>query len=155
WGITASLSEHKIKEFNEFFDEYDANFDWIGQQQNVYKNTAIAFAPNLIVGNEFSYRVFRNFDIALNSKYVSKQYLDNTGNEARKLDAFFVNDIRLSQQFKALGLKNIGLGIQINNIFNEKYESNGYTYGYVYDSNLITENFYFPQAGTNFMFSFN
>lgn len=155
WGITASLSKHRIKEFNEFFDEYDVNFDWIGQQQNVYKNTAIAFAPNFILGNEFTYRPFKNFDISLNSKCVSKQYLDNTSNEARKLDAFFVNDIRFSHQFKVLQLRNIELGLQINNIFNEKYESNGYTYGYVYDSNLITENFYFPQAGTNFMFSLN
>jgi iron complex outermembrane receptor protein len=31
------------------------------------------------------------------------------------------------------------------------YESNGYTYGYLYDGQLIQENFYFPQAGTNFI----
>ncbi|WP_353139013.1 TonB-dependent receptor [Pseudopedobacter sp.] len=155
WGINASLSDHKIKEFHEYFDEYDANFDWIGQQQNVYKNTDIAFAPKFIAGNEFAYKPLKGFELALLSKYVSKQYLDNTANENRKLDAFFVNDVRLAYQFEALGLRNIGLGLQVNNIFNEKYESNGYTWGYIYNGNRVTENFYFPQAGTSFMFSLN
>ncbi|ADY53645.1 TonB-dependent receptor [Pseudopedobacter saltans DSM 12145] len=155
WGVNASLSDHKIKEFHEFFDEYDANFAPIGQQENVYKNTNIAFAPKFIAGNEFAYKPCKGVEAAFISKYVSKQYLDNTSNEARKLDAFFVNDIRLGYQFQALGLRNIGLALQVNNIFNEKYESNGYTYGYIFDGNLVTENFYFPQAGTSFMFSLN
>ncbi len=155
WAINASLSDHKIKEFREFFDEYDSDFEWIGQQENIYKNTDIAFAPKFIGGNEFAYKPFRGFEAALLSKFVSKQYLDNTSNEARKLDTFFVHDVRLTYQLKALGLRNIGLGLQINNILNEKYESNGYSYGYIYDGSLVTENFYFPQAGTNFMFSLN
>lgn len=155
WALNASLSQHRIKEFHEFFDEYDANFDWIGQQENMHKNTDIAFSPSLIAGNEFTYRPMTGVDISLSSKYVSKQFLDNTSNDTRKLDAFFVNNIRLGYQLKALGLRNIGLGLQVNNIFNEKYESNGYTYGYLFKGDLVTENFYFPQAGTNFMFSLN
>lgn len=155
WGVTASLSQHKIKEFHAFIDEYDANWTLIGQKEDIYKNTDIGFSPNFIAGNEFIYHPLKGFDIAFNSKYVSKQYLDNTSNETKRLDAFFVNDLRLGYQFKALGLRNIGLGLQVNNIFNEKYESNGYTYSTILDSNLITENFYFPQAGTNFMFSLN
>ena len=155
WAINASLSDHKIKEFKEFFDEYDADFNPIGQQENSYRNTNIAFAPNFIAGNEFAYKPFKGFEAALISKYVSKQYLDNTSNENRKLDAFFTNDVRLTYQLKALGLRNIGLGLQVNNILNEKYENNGYTWGYIYDGNRVTENFYFPQAGTNFMFSLN
>ncbi len=47
----------------------------------------------------------------------------------------------------------VNLSLLVNNIFNEKYESNGYTFGYIYDNNLITENYYYPQAGTNFLLS--
>jgi iron complex outermembrane receptor protein len=39
----------------------------------------------------------------------------------------------------------------LNNVLNEEYESNGYTYGYFLGSERISENFYFPQAGTNFL----
>ena len=43
----------------------------------------------------------------------------------------------------------------ISNIFNKKYEPNGYTYSYIYSGQIITENFYFPMAGTNFMLGVN
>jgi hypothetical protein len=33
---------------------------------------------------------------------------------------------------------------QLNNVFNRKYEPNGYTYSYFYGGQLITENFLFP-----------
>src|SRR5690606_29152380 len=65
WAINASISDHKIKEFREFFDEYDAAFNWIGQQENIYKNTNIAFAPKFIAGNEFAYKPFKGFEAAL------------------------------------------------------------------------------------------
>jgi iron complex outermembrane recepter protein len=44
----------------------------------------------------------------------------------------------------------LNLSLLINNIFNHEYESNGYTYSYLYEGK-ITENFVFPQAGVNFL----
>jgi iron complex outermembrane receptor protein len=45
----------------------------------------------------------------------------------------------------------------VNNVFNELYEPNGYTFSYFVPGEtsgreLVTENFYYPQAGTNFLF---
>jgi iron complex outermembrane receptor protein len=40
-------------------------------------------------------------------------------------------------------------------VFNKKYEATGYTYGYYSGGMLVNENFLFPQAGTNFIFSVN
>nr|WP_036692320.1 TonB-dependent receptor [Pedobacter glucosidilyticus] len=153
WAATATLSQNRIKRFSEFFDIYDADFDFIGQAENQYTNTDIAFSPSFIASNEFAYKPIKALEIALLTKYVSDQYLDNTSNNARKLDAFFVNDLRLSHNLKFRGVKNVNLSLLVNNIFNEKYESNGYTFGYIYDNNLITENYYYPQAGTNFLLS--
>jgi len=45
--------------------------------------------------------------------------------------------------------------LYLNNVFNKKYEANGYTYSYISGGSLVTENFLFPQAGTNLMFSVN
>jgi iron complex outermembrane receptor protein len=39
----------------------------------------------------------------------------------------------------------------LNNITNEQYVSNGYTYSYQYAGATTTENFYYPQAGFNFL----
>jgi iron complex outermembrane receptor protein len=48
-------------------------------------------------------------------------------------------------------LKEITFGLQVNNIFNTMYENNGYTFSYIYAGQTTTENFYYPQAGRNFM----
>jgi iron complex outermembrane receptor protein len=66
------------------------------------------------------------------------------------LDAFFVNDLRINYSLKPKGLKNLTLSLLVNNLFNTEYESNGYTYSYLYYG-LVTENFVYPQAGTNFL----
>ncbi|MFC5283600.1 TonB-dependent receptor [Pedobacter alpinus] len=154
-AVTSAFSQNKVKNFVEFLDEYDVNFDPIGQSSNTYTKTDIAFSPNYVGSSTIAYKPAKQFEIALISKYVSKQFLDNTSNNNRKLDAFFVNNLRLNYDVKLKGVKSLGIGLLANNIFNELYESNGYTFSYVYDGALTTENFYYPQAETNFLFSVN
>jgi iron complex outermembrane receptor protein len=149
WNLTASLSANRIKDFTEFSDDYDNG----GQIISNYQNTALAFSPSFIGSNEFSFLPFKKTEIALISKYVSEQYLDNTSNAERKLDAFFVNDLRLRYNTSFKGLKNIGLTLLVNNILSELYEANGYTFSYMYGGNFTTENFYYPQATRNFLLS--
>jgi iron complex outermembrane receptor protein len=74
--------------------------------------------------------------------------LDNTSNDTRQLNAYFTNDIRLIYNYKKLTVSAL-----VNNVLNQKYESNGYTFSYIYDKQTTTENFYYPQAGTNFLVS--
>ncbi|NCU03767.1 MAG: hypothetical protein GXC73_07230 [Chitinophagaceae bacterium] len=45
----------------------------------------------------------------------------------------------------------MNLSFQVNNLFNRLYETNGYTFSYIYGTNTITENYYYPMAGINFM----
>jgi iron complex outermembrane receptor protein len=35
------------------------------------------------------------------------------------------------------------------------YETNGYTFGYIYGNQRITENYLYPMAGRNFMAGIN
>ena len=85
-------------------------------------------------------------------KYVSKQYLDNSSNADRMLNAYFVNNIRFNYSIKVKHMKRIDLALTVNNIFNEMYSSNGYTYAYYTPGNtLVNQNNLFPQAGTNFL----
>ena len=92
-----------------------------------------------------------SLNIDLLSKYVGKQYLDNTGNGQRKLDAYFTEDLRAVYSFNRGRIKNVDLILQVNNVFNNLYEANGYTFSYLYNAKLTTENYYFPMAGTNWM----
>ena len=113
-------------------------------------------STNIIGGATINFFPIKNAELSLLNKYVSKQYLDNTQNNGRVLDAFFVQDIRVSYTIKRIpkafrSPKEIDLIAQVNNILNTKYEPNGYTYNYFYGGQLSVNNYYFPMAGTNFM----
>ena len=41
-----TFSSNKIKSFTEYLDDYDADFNYIGQQAVKHKNTDISFSPN-------------------------------------------------------------------------------------------------------------
>ena len=45
--------------------------------------------------------------------------------------------------------------LSLNNIFNEKYESNAWVYRYYENDIELAESGYFPQAEFNFMFGIN
>jgi iron complex outermembrane receptor protein len=84
---------------------------------------------------------------------VSKQYLDNTQNEARILKAFFVNDVNVSYQLANKKNWNATLQFYAINVFDTKYEPNGYTYSYIWGGATTTSNNYFPMAGRNYLAS--
>jgi iron complex outermembrane receptor protein len=146
-----TYSQNKISKFTAYYDDYD-NFT---QKQETFSNTDIALSPNLTGALTLSVNPIKNTAIDFLSKYVSKQYLDNTSRINRSLEAFFVQDIRLAYLMKTRLIKEINWGLQLNNIFNKLYEPNGYTYSYYYNGKLETENFYYPMAGTNLMISMN
>jgi len=150
-NANAALSRNKIKNFTEYYDDYDNG----GQIVNEYALTNISYSPDAVLFGELVYKPIQGFAVALQSKYVSKQYLDNTQNDERTINGYWVSNVRLGYDFKLAGVKNINLGLLVNNIFDKKYESNGYTYGYQAGGSRVTENFYFPQAGTNFLLNLN
>ena len=158
WKATAGLSQNKIKNYQEYLTVMDEDWNELNEPQVVkeYPSTTISFSPSVILSNEFSYSPISPLEFALASKYVSKQYLDNTASDERSVDAFFVNNLRVRYGFSVLGIKNIDANLAINNIFNEKYESHGYTYGGITPSGQrLWGNAYFPQAETNFLLGLN
>jgi iron complex outermembrane receptor protein len=146
-----TLSRNKIRNFNEFIDDYDNG----GQKVNFYPETDIALSPSVISSATLTITPVHPLSIDLLSKYVGKQYLDNTTNQDRKLNPYFLQDLRAAYTFGYKWLKNVNLILQVNNLLNKKYEPNGYTFSYYYNNNLATENYYFPMAGTNWMIGLN
>lgn len=152
WMANATYSQNKVEKFEEYVDEFDDVYNYIGQRHNTYNTaTDLAFSPDLVASSTIVLEPIKNLKLSFISKYVSKQYLDNTSNESRKLNAFFVNNIRMNYAIHTKLVREIGVVVSLNNIFNQQYESNGYTYSYAYDGKPVTENFYYPQAAFNFM----
>lgn len=152
-GGNITFSQNKIREFTEYIDDYSV--EDFRQETFTYTNTDIAFSPNVVGSAIIEYKPTKNLSLNWLSKYVGRQFLDNTANEARSLDAFFTNDLRISYAATPRFFKGLEVNLLINNIFNELYEPNGYTFSYFVPGGngreLVTENFYYPQAGTNFL----
>ena len=146
-----TLSRNKINNYSEYIFDYDNNT----QKSFFYKHSDISLSPDIVGAASLDFTPLPNYTITLPAKYVSKQYLDNSQKEDRSLRSYYVQDLRMSYTLKPQPFKAIDLIFQLNNVFNRKYEPNGYTYSYYYGGSLITENFYFPMAGTNFMLAVN
>ncbi len=151
WNANLTLSKNKIKNFNEVLYDYGANFDEYNEVVNTYANKDIALSPNIIAGSTLLYSPFKGFELGLLTKYVGKQFLDNTGNESRKIDAYFIDDLRMSYAWRPSFMREISLSLLANNIFDKMYSSNGYTYGYLGGPTEYRQNYYYPQAGRNYM----
>jgi iron complex outermembrane receptor protein len=168
-SLNGTFSENKIKSYTRYTD------DWYngGQIQTELNNTNISFSPNVIAGGTISYKTpiskKDEIEVALISRYVGKQYFDNTQSEERKLDAYFTSDLRLQYTLNHFGIRKLNLNFTARNITNLLYVSNAWAYTFVYpDSgwNPSENNPYvqknsepngyqmvglFPQAGINFM----
>jgi iron complex outermembrane receptor protein len=151
WAATASISANKVKNFQQYLFNYDNNTNVLYQ----YTNTDIAYSPDFVGSSTISYRPIKNGEIAFIGKYVSREYLDNTSTLSRSLDGYFVGDVRLNYNFTVAGIKNIGLGLLINNIFSKKYQSDGATYPDIEGGKVINYNYFYPQAPVNFLASVN
>ena len=165
WDVNATLSRNRIKDYEFSYTLYNNDDDWAyvftneqGQQveswekedakkaehTDKFSSTPIAFSPSFIGNNTFTY-TYGDFTASLVSQYVSRQYLDNSGSKVRSLDSYFVSNLVLGYTLRPRFVKEMGLRLMVNNLFNETYESNGYTNGVFRD---CSGNRYFAQAGT-------
>ena len=151
WRANLTLSNNKIRKFTEVLYDYGQDFDEYNIVKREYTNTSISFSPSVIAGSGFSFLPFKNADVTLLTKYVGKQFLDNTENDQRSIEAYLVNDVRLSYAWKPSFIKEIDFSFLFNNVFNSLYSSNGYTWGYAGGGAEFRENYFYPQAGRNFM----
>lgn len=167
-----TLSRNRTLNYEAYFDDWDT-----GLQERVnYENKPIAFSPSLI-GNLFGEFLFydkktgqtRHFLYLDGSvQAIGRQYLDGTGDQTARLPAY--RQAQLAFRYRLIGnkLPVMDFHLQINNIFNSRYESNGWIYRFRSPSyNPVPDDPYagaegdhryylkglYPQAGRHFMLS--
>lgn len=165
-GLNATFSDNRIKTYDEYIDNWTT-----GQQEiAVHENSYLAFSPSVLASLVLKYKIITNdkwdVSIDLSNHYVGKQFVDNTSREASALDPYLVSDFGVTGHWFTKSLKDISLGVRVNNIFNEEYESNGWIYRFRSadynpvpddpyagneDGTLYHQKGYFPQAWRNFM----
>ncbi len=168
WAVNTTLSENKIIDFNEYVDNWDT---W-DQIKLEYSKTDIAFSPGVIAGSEITFnllhtanklaeteqQVLKNqhkLDASFITKYVGKQFIDNTSSTERMLDAYTVNDIRITYALTFKNKTQLALNFMIRNVFNELYVSNAWVYRYYENAQYQNMFGFYPQAERNYLLGLN
>jgi iron complex outermembrane receptor protein len=148
-SYSITYSQNKIAAFTEYIDDFD-QFTQVGIQ---HKNTNIALSPSLTTNRTFNWKPNDRLSFFWTTKYTSEQFLDNTQNNNRKLNAFFIND--LNAHWTILNKTKFTMLLQVyaNNVLDVQYAPNGYTFSYIYDRTLTTSNNFYPMAGRNYWIS--
>jgi len=147
WDVNLTLSRNKIKDFNEFVDNWDNGV----QIENKLGTTDLAFSPNIIANSQIVWIAAKGLNVSLQSYSVSKQYIDNTSSNDRKLDGYLLNNLKFTYHVQQKFAKELNLHLMVNNIFDTKYENNAWVYSYMSGGERFAMDGYFPQAGINFL----
>ncbi len=168
WSVNGTFSQNKIAKYTQLIDNWETG----DQIANELENTDISFSPSVIAGSIISYKrpLLTETDeigLALISKYVGEQYIDNTMADSRKLDAYFTNDIRLTYVVSNIKLNKLSFNFTLRNAFNTLYVNNAWSYTFQDAQNWSAGDIYvndvdgtpgrkqmvgyFPQAGINWM----
>ena len=132
WDVNATWSKNRVKDITvQLADNSVSN---LGDQP-------LAFSPDWIANNIFTFN-YKGLKASIQSQYVSKQYLTNTGFKSYQtlddngqltdvsmmLDGHFTTNIDLSYSFKLpkLGIKDATIGVTLYNLFSAKYDNNGW-----------------------------
>jgi iron complex outermembrane receptor protein len=151
WNANITLSRNKILDYVEYYTDSNTS-DWSSEYKNKMLGTVdIAYSPSVIFSNMFTFFVAKNLDLSIISKFVGKQYFDNTMNDERSIDPYFVSNLQIAFMPKVKHTENVTLQFLVNNIFNKKYSNNAYGGTWYEDGVEKTWSYYFPQAGTSFM----
>lgn len=120
-------------------------------------HTAIALSPAWTGGSNLRFLPRDWVELSLASRYVGRQYLDNTETEARSLDPYFINDARLYLTWKQPGpLRGLRFSFSVENALDVKYAANGYVFAFNTPSEasatqLQRAPYVYPQAGRHYM----
>ena len=157
WDVNATLSRNRIKDYVGYVGDYDDQWESMWTQTAIEKgNTTIAFSPSVTMGSMLAVE-YKGFTAMLHTQYVSRQYLDNFERKEDSLDPYFVNNLDLGYTFKLPSIRSITVGATIYNLFDEQYETNGYSqtcalYPGGSKSNaytLYSDPRFYPMAGIN------
>ena len=163
----AALSINKIKDFDEYvenWDDWEGNTDANGNAYDGdgfdiihYDNSTLAFSPSAIL-NGFVTVHHKGWQAVWHTNYVSRQYLDNTENTDRSLPSYCVSAVNLSYTLKPKAVvKEAIFGLNFNNLFNAHYAANGWVYSANYESgghpndNRYYQIGFIPMAGFTMM----
>ncbi|MFO7932600.1 MAG: TonB-dependent receptor [Bacteroidales bacterium] len=154
WDGNMTLSRNKILDYEGYVDNWDYWSDPANEPYQVEEDlgtTDLSFSPGFILNSRMDLEPMKDLHLNLISRYVGRQYIDNTSSEERVLDPYFVNDLRISYAFYPQVLEEVNLQLMVINLFNAEYETNAWVYRYYLEGSEQRMDGFYPQAGIHLM----
>lgn len=152
FDANATFSQNKIAEFEETVYDYSDDFEY--ENRIVHEDTDIALSPNAVAMGMLTFEApedgaFAGLSFSLIGKHVGQQFLDNTTNDNRSLDAYTTLDAVVRVERSLATGQNLTLSVFGNNLLDAMYSATGWTYSYRFggEESTVTENYVYPQAG--------
>ncbi len=156
-GGNLTLSRNRVGSYTEFVDNYDENFDRLGQDEIEHDDNPLAFSPSVTGALDLEYAILdvssHKITAALQGKYVGERFVDNSGSEASALDGYYYADLRLAYRLTPENspLGALRLTLLMRNLTDQLYFSNGWSYRFNFAGVFTTTQGLYPQAGRNFL----
>lgn len=153
-----SLSTSKIRDFTEYVDNSDY---WIDPENQPYQykfkygTTDISFSPQIVASGNIVWKPIPDVAVGYVSQFVGRQYIDNTSTKSRSLDPYHVGSLMIQAELPNKLFKTTSLSLQMNNLFDNEYETNAWVYRYISEGGIFQSDGYFPQAGRHWMLQLN
>ena len=150
-GGNLNLSKNEIRRIEDVATVFDEDYNFLEAKTLTFTRTPLAYSPSVVANARFGYAIGTILELEVLGRYISSQYLDNTGNDDRKLAAYSTADFRLAYSPPLSWAKQLRFTLLLQNLASTKYSNNGYTYyNLVQEANGASRqdsyNFYFPQA---------
>lgn len=138
----AALSRNRLLDFDEYMEDWDNGVTVIN-----YDDAPLAYSPDAILNGFVNFR-HKGFRAQWHTGFVSRMYLDNSGNAARSLPAYSLTDLSLGYTLKFRKvLREIDFGVEANNLFNARVAQSGWVYSAIYASGGHTNDNRYYQIG--------
>jgi iron complex outermembrane receptor protein len=158
----ATFSRNRIKGYTAYFDLYDSDYNPVHvgndpsntheQLSQYYGTTPISYSPSLVSAMGVTYQPTGALYLNLAGKQVSKQFLDNSGDKVKSIDAYFIVNLSAGYTFTKGSLGTFQLQLFVNNLLNREYVANGWAATDAFEDGSVVHYIgYYPQATRNYM----
>ncbi len=157
-GGNITLSINEIKGYTSYVEVWDGE---AGQTKAFnYGNTRMMMSPSAVGMLSLAVSPWRSTasgslkttTLAVDGKYVGRQFIDNTERAEMEIPAYFVSNLSVSHEF-SLNYGSLSLTGYVNNLFNRLYYAAGWRWeGYTQADDTLTYGIgVYPQPPINFM----
>ena len=159
-GGDLTLSRNRVESYRDVVDLFEdpIDFNYVGSEEIEIADTPLAFSPDVTGALSLEYRPVvgtqQDLIVALQTKYVGERFVDNSGEEASRLDSYYYADFRVNYTLRPgwnRGPKALRFTFLLRNLTDQLYDSNGWSYRFRLDGVAGSTQGRYPQAGRNFL----